>query len=147
MVPMNQILKILLILISVGLSGCYRNITMIIFNESHENISIEYTKPTSPHEEIFLSPKTYTYNPHITSFTKYAGKVNEETTNFSAANDTTVKIVLEAGNALIIGKYQSYKNREEIIRRYNMKVNIGPAKTDGFGFWENSHDDVLWIRK
>jgi len=144
---MNQILKILFILSSAGLSGCYRNITLTIFNESKENITIEYRKPTGPNEEIFLSPKTYTYNPDIGSFTKYARKVNQETTNFSPLNDTTFKIILETGKALIIGKYQSYKNREEIIRRYNMKVNIGPANTDGFGFWENSHDDVLWVRK
>ena len=137
---------IILVLMAVTLFSCHRNITLTILNQTKENITIEYRKPGSANEEFYVSPKTYTYNHKFSNFKKYSRQVKEEPTIYTPVNDTTIKVILEPGKVLIIGKYNASKNREELVRRYNLKLDIRSASTKGFESWENFRNEVLTVR-
>ena len=145
---MKQLLTfILLVVVSIVISGCSWGVNLVIANNFNEDIIVEYTKPAESEAQFFASPKTYHYDQQLASLHRNKIKLNELPTQYSNNSDTNmVHIILKPGEALHIGQYYSFQNPEEIIKKYNLTLKIGLAKTDGFRHWKNIYTDIMEVR-
>lgn len=137
---------ITLAVVTILVSGCSWGVNLVIGNNSNEDIFIEYLKPTESDGQFFAMPKTYHFDQKLASLYRNKTKFNELPTQYFNDSDTSrIHIILEPGQALHIGTYYSFQNREELTSKYKLSLKIGSAATDGFQHWKNIHTDIMEV--
>ena len=137
---------IILAILTTVVSGCSWQVNLVIVNNSTEDIIIEYTKPAESNAQFFASPKTYIFGEKLASLHRTKLKIDDLPTIYSNNGDTTlIHIILRTGEALHIGHYYSFQDREELIDKYNLTLKIGSGTTNGLKHWKNIHTDIIEV--
>ena len=149
---MNNIkLIVFVFFLSTCISGCSFPIELIIANNSQAEIIIKYTFPINKESSYFFKhPDTYIFADNLNKLGKKWNKnkpISVES-NYSLSQDSTdIRILVQPGQAVHIGHYPSFLNRDSIITKYQLTVETGNGKPGKFEHLRNSCAEILTINK
>ena len=130
------------------LTGCSWSINLVIANNSQDEVIVKYILPADEAgHQFFDAPDTYVFNDNLARNWKNANKLIKLQSNYTFSKDsTTIRITIKPGQAVHIGRYYSFQNRDSIISKYHLLVEVGKGTVTNFEHWKNIHTDLLTIK-
>jgi len=141
---------IVLFILSFCISGCSFPIQLIIANNSQEEVIVKYTFPTTD-KSPYLSrhPSTYAFDENLNKLgkKKFKNKISSLQSSYSLSEDSTkIRIILKPRQAVHIGYYPSFLNRDVVLSNYQVMVEVGNGKVANFEHLKYSYSEILTIK-
>lgn len=132
-----------------SLTGCSWTVNLVIANDSSNDVVVKYSfPPNDPYPRFLKKPDTYSFDKNLANIRQRSNKVTKlQSTYFYSQDSTTINVIVKPGQALHIGRYRATsENRDTVISKYNLVIEIENGTVSNFEHWKNMFTDLLTIK-